>query len=169
MLTLKAFYIIMWRHHIIIAKGSRNGGASLGLSGKEFTCQSRRGGFHPCVRKIPWRRAWQPTPVFLPGESHGQRSLVGCSPWGRKELDTTWPLNNKRDGGEKGVSAVPPGQGTAGTPFCRAGQNAQQNWPPWNRLFCQSPLIPPAGWERNITAEKTCLEVESRGASGEAS
>ena len=36
----------------------------------------------------PWRRAWQSTPVFLPGESHGQRSLVGYSPWGRKELDT---------------------------------------------------------------------------------
>ena len=41
------------------------------------------------VRKIPWRRACQPTPVFLPGEFHGQRSLVGYSPWGRKELDTT--------------------------------------------------------------------------------
>ena len=39
--------------------------------------------------KIPWRRAWQPTPVFLPRESHGQRSLVGYSPWGHKESDTT--------------------------------------------------------------------------------
>ena len=39
------------------------------------------------VRKIPWRRKWQPTPVFLPGESHGQRSLVGYSPRGRKESD----------------------------------------------------------------------------------
>ena len=37
----------------------------------------QRRGFHPWVRKIPWRRAWQPTPVFLPGESHGQRSLYG--------------------------------------------------------------------------------------------
>ena len=37
---------------------------------------------------IPWRRGWQPSPVFLPGEFHGQRSLVGCSPWGHKELDT---------------------------------------------------------------------------------
>ena len=44
-------------------------------------------GFDPWVRKIPWRREWPPTPVFLPGESHGQRSLVG--PWGCKELDTT--------------------------------------------------------------------------------
>ena len=40
--------------------------------------------FHPWVRKIPWRRAWQPTQVFLPGESQGQRSLVGCSPCGHK-------------------------------------------------------------------------------------
>jgi len=38
------------------------------------------------IRKIPWRRAWQPTPVFLPGESHGQRSLAGCSPWGCKRV-----------------------------------------------------------------------------------
>ena len=40
----------------------------------------KRGGFDPWVGKIPWRRAWQPTPVFLPGESHGQRSLGGYSP-----------------------------------------------------------------------------------------
>ena len=52
--------------------------------------------FNPWVRKIPWRRKWQTilefsrkTPVFLPGESYGQRSLVGYNPWGRKELDTT--------------------------------------------------------------------------------
>ena len=44
------------------------------------------------VRKIPWRRAWQPTLVFLPGEFHGQRSLAGYSPWGCKESDTTEPL-----------------------------------------------------------------------------
>jgi len=53
-----------------------------GASGKEPPCQCRRckrHGFYPWVRKIPWRRAWQPTPVFLPGESHGQRSLVGYS------------------------------------------------------------------------------------------
>ena len=41
------------------------------------------------VGKIPWRRAWQPTPVFLPGESLGWRSLAGYSPWGLKELDKT--------------------------------------------------------------------------------
>ena len=43
----------------------------------------------PGVRKIPWRRAWQPTPVFLPGEFHGQRNLAGYSLWGHKESDTT--------------------------------------------------------------------------------
>ena len=43
----------------------------------------------PWVGKIPWRRAWQPTAVFLPGESHGQRSLLGYSPWGLRESDTT--------------------------------------------------------------------------------
>ena len=59
-------------------------------SGKEFTCQCRRHKrqrFHPWVGKIPWRRKQQPTPVFLPGKSHGQRTLVGYSPWGRRELD----------------------------------------------------------------------------------
>ena len=52
-----------------------------GPSGKEPSCQCRRHEtwFDLWVRKIPWRRAWQPTPVFLPRESHGQRSLVGCS------------------------------------------------------------------------------------------
>ena len=51
--------------------------------------QCRRPGFDPWVRKMPWRRKWQPTPVFLPGESHGQKSLMDCSPWGCKESDTT--------------------------------------------------------------------------------
>jgi len=41
----------------------------------------------PGLGRFPWRRKWQPTPVFLPGESHGQRSLVGCSLWGRKESE----------------------------------------------------------------------------------
>ena len=45
--------------------------------------------FDPWVREIPWRRKWQLTPVFLPGKSHGLRSLAGNSPWGRKKSDTT--------------------------------------------------------------------------------
>ena len=46
-------------------------------------------GVHPWIGMIPWRGAWHPTPGFWPGESHGQRSLVGYSPWGRRESDTT--------------------------------------------------------------------------------
>ena len=58
---------------------------------------TERYGFDPWVGNTPWRREWQPIAVFLPGESHGQRSLAGYSPWGRKELDMTerlsmWPL-----------------------------------------------------------------------------
>ena len=63
-----------------------------GTVGKESTCQSRRHkrcGFDPWVRTIPWRRKWKPILVFLPGKFHKQRSLVGYSPWGLKELDTT--------------------------------------------------------------------------------
>ena len=71
--------------------GKRWFGPPRWLSGKESTCQCRRHkrfGFNPWVGKI-WRRKWHSTPVFLPGRSHGQRSLVGYSPWGHKELDTT--------------------------------------------------------------------------------
>ena len=63
-----------------------------GTSGKEPDClcsRQKRQGFSPWVRKIPWRRAWQTTPGFLPGESHGQWSLVGYSPWGHRESDMT--------------------------------------------------------------------------------
>ena len=59
------------------------------LDGKESACKCRRLRFDTWVRKIPWRRAWQPTPVSLPGKAHGQRSLVGYSPWGCTESDTT--------------------------------------------------------------------------------
>ena len=63
-----------------------------GSSGKEPACQckrQKRWGFDPWVGKIPWRRAWQPTPGFLSGESHGQRSLEGYSPECLKESDMT--------------------------------------------------------------------------------
>ena len=51
--------------------------------------EHKRHRFNPWVGKIPWRRAWPPTPVFFAGESHGQRSLVGYSPWGLKDSDRT--------------------------------------------------------------------------------
>ena len=44
--------------------------------------------FHGIILSLPWRRWWHPTPILLPGKSHGRRSLVGCSPWGRWESDT---------------------------------------------------------------------------------
>ena len=59
------------------------------LKWKRICLQCRRPGFDSWVRKNPWRRAWWATPVFLPGEFHGQRSLASYSPWGPKELDTT--------------------------------------------------------------------------------
>ena len=66
-----------------------------GPSGKDHACQWRRlkrCGFNPLVGKILWRRKWQPTQVFSPGEFHGQKSLVGCIPWGCKQSDKTEQL-----------------------------------------------------------------------------
>ena len=63
-----------------------------GTSGKEPACQCRRckrPRFYPWVGKIPWRRKWQPTLVFLPEKVHGKQNLAGYSPWSRKESDTT--------------------------------------------------------------------------------
>ena len=59
------------------------------LSWSRIRLQCGRPGFDPWVGKSPWRREWHPTPVSLPGESHGQRSPTGYSPSGHKELDTT--------------------------------------------------------------------------------
>ena len=64
------------------------------LSGKETASQCRRPRFDSWVGKIPWKRKWQPSPVFLPGKSHGQRSLAGYSLWGHKELGMTEQLNS---------------------------------------------------------------------------
>ena len=68
------------------------GGFPGGTSSEEPAYPSRRQKrcrFDPWVRKIPWRRKWLPTPVLLPGEFHGQRSLVGYSPCSPKESDAT--------------------------------------------------------------------------------
>ena len=63
---------------------------------RESTCQWRRlkrHRFYSSIGKIPWRRKWWPTPVFLSGKSHGQRSRVGYSPWGREEWETIQGLS----------------------------------------------------------------------------
>ena len=70
------------------AISSSRAGFPGGAGGKEATCQCRRLRFIPGSGRPP-RRKWQPSPVFLSGKCHGRRSLVGYSPWGRKELDTT--------------------------------------------------------------------------------
>ena len=82
--------VVQWIFAYVHIHGSFPGHTS----GKEPNCRCRRlkrYGFHPWVRKIPWRRKWQPTPVFLPGKSNGQRTLEGYSPWGHKESD--WATN----------------------------------------------------------------------------
>ena len=61
-----------------------------GLSSKESTHQCRRHWFDPYVRKIPWKRKWQSTPVFLPEKPHGQRSMEGHSPWGSQRAGHNW-------------------------------------------------------------------------------
>ena len=63
----------------------------MALVGKNLPASAgdKRHSFDPWVKNIPWKRKWQPTPVFLPGESHGQRSLAGYGPYGHKESDTT--------------------------------------------------------------------------------
>ena len=76
----------------LIAGMLKDRGFPGGTSGKVPAYQCRRlksRGCNPWVGKIPWRKTWQPTPVFLPGESHGQRSLMGYGPEGCKESDTT--------------------------------------------------------------------------------
>ena len=62
-----------------------------------LTRERQQGSFNPLIEKIPWRKEWLPTPVFLPEEFHRQRSLVGYSSWDSKELGTTEQLSRKTD------------------------------------------------------------------------
>ena len=84
--------VLSW---VIVAELPVGHGSSFpgGLDGKESACNAGDPGSIPWVGKILWRRKWQPILVFLPGESHGQRGLVGYSPCGGKELDTTEQLS----------------------------------------------------------------------------
>ena len=74
-----------------------------GACGKESTCQCKRCRLDPWVGKIPWSRKWYPIPVFLPGKSHEQRSLVGYIPWGCKDSDTTEVTEDAHTHGMQGV------------------------------------------------------------------
>ena len=86
-----------------------------GACGKESACQCKRckrQGFYPWVWKISWSRKQKPTPAFLPGKFHGQRSLVGYSPWGCKESDTTEWLSMPKTEKRKAAPAHIPARGT---------------------------------------------------------
>ena len=65
-----------------------------GSDHKESACNAEDPGSIPGLGRSPWRRKWQPTPVFLPGKSQGQRNLADYSPWSCKELDTTEQLTH---------------------------------------------------------------------------
>ena len=93
-----AFYVVMLSEKskmlgcvqdATFVKSKETSGLPRWRSDQETAYQCRRHGFDSWIRKISWRSKWRPIPGFLPGKSHGQRSLAGCSPWGRKELDTT--------------------------------------------------------------------------------
>ena len=77
-----------------------------GSEGKASTCIAGDLDSIPGSGRFPWRRKWHPTPVFLPGKSHGQRSLVGYSPWGHKESDTTEWLHFQRENRASQVALV---------------------------------------------------------------
>ena len=93
MLILLAMFILVSTQVVFRFLQSKNqrvkGKESKGSKGKESAYHARVPRFDLWVKKIPWRREWQPMPVFLPKESHGQRSLASSSPWGLKESDTT--------------------------------------------------------------------------------
>ena len=80
----RQYYIIQYTNYMGFPGGSDD---------KESTCNCGRPSFDPWIGKFPWRREQLLTPVFWPGEFHGQRSLVGYSPWGHKESDTTEQLS----------------------------------------------------------------------------
>ena len=116
-----------------------------GSSGKEFTCQSsrnRRCGFNPWVRKIPWRRAWQSTPIFLPGKSHDRGDWWAIVPGVTKELDM---IEHVMDGMEDGLISLP----CAG-PSClfscldlHLGPNSLTSWAHiWVYPECSSDPVP---------------------------
>ena len=115
-----------WNHPFDIS--SAIWGLPRGHPSKESSCQCRRGRrlrFDPWVGKIPWRRKWQPTPVFLPGGSHGQRSLVGYPPWGRR--------SQTRLSTHAGTHGTLPG-------CCHAGDHLQYRRPGFKALVTFCPL-----------------------------
>ena len=85
----KGWLSVLWRFHLSKCVWGFPGGSRC----KQSSCLRRRCRFDPWGEKIPWRRKRKPVPVFLPGKSHGQKSLAGYSPWGCKILDVTEQLS----------------------------------------------------------------------------
>ena len=80
------FFTVKWSAWSVIYVGLPVGQGFPGwLRWQRIYLQCRRPGFDPWVKKVPWRRDWLPTPLFLPGKSHGQRTLAGYSPCSCKE------------------------------------------------------------------------------------
>ena len=107
--------------------------------------QCGRPGFNPWVRKIPWRRKWHPTPIFLPGKSHGWRSLAGYSPRGLQESDTAdWTAAySRQDRQAAGLTDV----SSAALPFGFSSAHSETSAPPWVQSqikgFTHSPVRTP--------------------------
>ena len=102
------------------------------LSVKESTCQCRRHRFNPWFGMIPWRRKWQPTLVFLSGKSHGQRGLVGYSPWGSERVGHAWATKHQQK--IKDPMQITATQESKGTPVRKLKLRS------WHRLLFQVTL-----------------------------
>ena len=118
--------------------------------------QCKRYGFNPWVRNIPWRREWQPTSVFLLGESHGQRSLAGYSPWRQKEWCspmTGWLIHRHTEGwsGSPDSSA-----------HCSALTSLQGNSQAWDPCFQEQPCRIPSSLP-NLCSNKLCDIADTDG------
>ena len=111
---------------------------------------------------MPWRRQWHPTPVFLPGKSHGQRSLVGCSPWGRTESDTTERLHF-----HVSLSCIGEGNGNSLQCSCLENPRDGEAWwsaiygvaQSWTRLSDLAAAAAAVLWAVGASAKKPCGPV----------
>ena len=120
-----------------------------GSNGKSICLQCGRPWFDPWIGKIPWRRKWQPTPVLLPGKSHGQRSLVDYSSWGCKASDMTERLH---------FLSLSLKEGTRPAPLLTVAKIWQLMaalgplvFPPWLSLRC--------GLQKSGNSEKGCQKM----------
>ena len=124
-------------------------GASLVAQMVKNLLQCRRPQFDPWVGKIPWRREWLPTPVFLPGEFHGDRSLVGYSSWGHKELDTTEWLTHTHTHTHRQFQKLSPQMAEAAFSIPRALASEDASWQD-SVLFTLTELPEPKVFPQNL-------------------